>query len=186
MAVLGIDEKLSRGTLQLNNPWVRMIKVTASESVEVDEFWFAGCGLCSLGSSAAKCGIWKTDGTLVPNSVFSSGTGSYHYKHYLYWRNYAYVTKPVLTAGDYYIGIVGNSDNCASAAPWPYEGSRWIANVNYDNPGNLSSISLDSDTQTISMYLVATAAELGPSIKVDGITPGKIEQVSWSDVADVQ
>jgi hypothetical protein len=99
------------------------------------------------------------------------------------WRTYNYTIepKPYLTAGTTYVLAMSGSnryypwkiyynDDVSQTEPTHWYSGKWA----YDQP-----------ERSYSIYITGEPVVSGPSIKVDGITPGKIEQISWSEVSDV-
>jgi len=91
----------------------------------------------------------------------------------------------ITTSTIYYIGfVVTNSaalmfrySNNIPAAYFGYDFTN-----NYTNPQSIVDVSQDSD---IVIYATYTPSPPGPSLLVEGITPGKVEGTDWGDISDI-
>jgi len=148
---------------------------------EVDSITYGGKGLCDLFGGQGKLAIWRSNKTLVPNSLIAAHYGS-GFGDDIEWRGGgAYSPKPILIPGNYYIGLMINYTQCGAAAKTAGGTSPYF-DCDYDNPGNLSGGGGTSGT--VSAYMTVTLT--GPPIKIEGITPGSIEEVDWTEVAEVK
>lgn len=124
--------------------------------------------------------------SMSPEGTFYSGTRI--------WGTINFTNpKPVLLANtDYYLGVVGKpEDNLVYLHGYTLS----PANANtkqistYTNGGSITPASDGTLGSTyLSLYLTYTdgGSAGGPSFKIEGITPGKLEGTSWSSLATVR
>lgn len=139
------------------------------------------------GTSYFKFAIWDESKNLVTNSLSSEITVS---NSSAAWKTFNYSTKPSLTSGQrYYLGFIddntGNNTRCIYQTSTG-EGGYDISKVfNYTTGEDLSTLSNTDRRMAIYIDYTASAGPSGPSLKIEGITPGKLEYTSWSSLSDV-
>lgn len=137
------------------------------------------------GTSYFKFAIWNESKTLVANSLSSEITVS---NSSAAWKTFNYSTKPTLTAGQrYYIGLIHSNTSAlriiyqTSTGEGGYDISKTF---NYTSGENLGTLS--NTNRRMAFYIDYTASTpSGPSLKIEGITPGKLEYTNWSSLSDV-
>lgn len=138
------------------------------------------------GTAHFKFAIWDESKNLVSNSLSSEIDVT---NSSAAWKTFNYSTKPSLSSGQrYYIGLIHDNNNAMRIIYQTStgEGGYDISKVfNYTSGESLGTLSNTDRRMAIYIDYTAAAPPSGPSLKVEGITPGKFETTNWSDLADI-
>lgn len=142
---------------------------------------------CVSGPSYMKFAIWDESKNLVANSLSSEITVS---NTSAAWVSFNYSTKPSLSSGQrYYLGYI--DDNTGGYNRIIYQtqtgagGYDISKTYNYTSGENLGTLANTDRRMAFYIDYTASAGPSGPSLKIEGITPGKLEYTSWSSLSDV-
>jgi len=136
-------------------------------------------------TSYCKVMIWDMSGNLITNGVSNEITVD---NNDYAWKSATFSTHPQLSPGSsYYLGIVhyGGSATIRAASndESPY-GGTYPYSITYTG-ANITVGNITNTTRRMTVYVNYNETASGPALKIEGVTPNKVEGVSWSDLNDI-
>jgi len=191
MAILGNNDITSsfQTYIMPDNYYYKMVLTGAapvSAAIQSISFYMDTNNLFS--GEFYKLAIWNAStGALVyGDTTYRAYPGGVGY----IWTTVSLQSAASIVAGtSYYIGMWGYSKTYGWSGPrlrsryvvGSTNGGSYWGSYPWVNPLNLASINMKEYQPC--MYLTYTS---GPSLKIEGITPGKLEYTSWSQISTVR
>ena len=131
------------------------------------------------------CYLFSSTGVLI-----AATENTYLYTTYNYaWVQFNFADpKPSIISGNsYYLGIstITNNNRFVGELWGEPQGIYFQSGWDWVSPININLALTQPSSAYHSIYLSYTEGITGPTITIEGITPGSIEGVDWSDVEDV-
>ena len=183
MPTLGNTSPVLGGDQNAGNGWAWVNKSqTLADNADV----YNGLAFVRTSVSTAyyKIAIWELNFTWVPFAISNQMTVS-NVGPTFQWKTVTFPTNPQLTSGvKYYIGLIhnGGASGRINYQNSTGNGGYTTTVINY-NGGDLTALS--QTQRRMSVYVNYNIVSAGPSLLVEGITPGKLEGVDWGDINDV-
>lgn len=165
---------------------MEVAKATATSSSQLTNSYAKLAGNVTY-NNVFRMGLWNESGTLIGSSdtytVLAGSAASF--------REFTWTTKPNIVSGTtYYVGLISyNNTTYARRANsyWYYDTSvtlGGIVGMSLLTPTNFNPALLAEKYNWLCGYVVHGGT--GPSLKIEGITPGKLEYTSWSQISTVR
>jgi hypothetical protein len=186
-------------TETMNKNELLLLEINPTEDGEISDIFFYQGNRDAVGTRKPDVylGLFDSSGNLLtyrPSTSQSLPRGTYYWRQHLDYYPWLGPGTRTFTGGNtYYLGawLTGyyyNNINYSAEGilDRDYSGSSGII-TGYSHGGNFTPASIVPETYDFVLYTVYTATgPTGPSLKIEGITPDKLENTSWSDISDVR